>query len=575
MENRKTPLDNHISIPANKSYIEPWEEQSPAMKYNPDADRDVVRDWSSLEHQLVWYLELAPGEYLTGITLQVEEGQQSSFQFTVSSPSQSEYDETFETLAVGVGTFQEVQLGTFQVKEKGFYRLELNPVSKTGAKIAKVKSINFQTNGEVRFAKWLSSPSVHLRYQPEDQVAREYDWLYGEINVPEGYDPLYTFYMCIGFYRGYFGIQVNSSIERRVLFSVWDSSEEHNDRDNVQKENLVSLVDKGHQVNAGSFGNEGTGGQSYWKYPWNTGVPVKFIMNVRKLKNKSALLSAWFKDVETEGWKYMATWRAPKEDRYFNGFYSFLENFGNRNGQKVRKAYYYNMWGKEVGGNWVNFNLASMTHTDGVPEGRSDYAGGLRPGSSAQFFMSSGGYTPAQEHKTSISERQMTAPTVDLNVLKGRVNKALKNEITPLDKSMWKVLDFSSEETSGEGAENGRAADAIDGHPATFWHSQWSGSQPGYPHFIRLDLGEQVESKGMIIQNRSKSNGRPESIHLSVSKDCTAWSEIGDFEIPVNGGNIDFPETKTFRYMKLTVNSGHHDGTEKNFFVHIAEIGLY
>ncbi|WP_221410979.1 DUF5077 domain-containing protein [Elizabethkingia sp. JS20170427COW] len=49
---------------------------------------------------------------------------------------------------------------------------------------------------------------------------KSYNWLYEEVEVPKGYDPLSTFYMAIGFYRGYFGMQTNSDTERRVLFSV-------------------------------------------------------------------------------------------------------------------------------------------------------------------------------------------------------------------------------------------------------------------------------------------------------------------------------------------------------------------
>ncbi|AWW31576.1 hypothetical protein DN752_16390 [Echinicola strongylocentroti] len=565
-----------IVIPANKSYIEPWDEQSPAMLYNPDADHEVVTGWQSIDHDLVGYYELEPGQYITGLLAKVENGAATDFKLTISSPNDEAVEWVSTATFTGTGNFEEVLFDTIQVDQTGFFRLELSPVSATGSEVAEVADFVFKTeSGSARYAHWLSSPSVHLSFKPGDQVTRDYDWLYGEINVPQGYDPMYTFYMCIGFYRGYLGIQVNSSTERRVLFSVWDSSDVPDDRDEVDPEDLVTLIDKGDQVHAGGFGNEGTGGQSYWKYPWETAVPIKFIMNVRRNNDNTVLLSAWFMDVESEGWKYMATWKAPQEQRYFDGFYSFLENFGNRNGQKVRMAEYYNMWGKEVGGSWINFNRATMTHTDGVPEGRDDYAGGLLDGASQRFYMSSGGYTHADEQAVSIASARSNPPMADITALASRVDEALSNQIIPMDKTAWTVLGFSSEEAAGEGADNGRAADAIDDNPATFWHSQWAGGNPGYPHDITLDLGEEVTAKGILLQNRSKHNGRPKTATVEVSADNVTWTSLGTIHFPLDGGAVEFVNSENFRFMKLTITEGYHDGTESDFFVHAAEIGLY
>jgi len=238
-------------------------------------------------------------------------------------------------------------------------------------------------------------------------------------------------------------------------------------------------------------------------------------------------------------------------------------------------AHYYNMWGKEVDGNWINFNRATMTHTDGVPEGRDDYAGGLVEGNSSHFYMSSGGYTHADEQKASLATVQTVSPDADLIALEARVDEAIENQVIPFEKSGWSVIDFSSEETSGEGEDNGRAEDAIDENPATFWHSQWAGASPAYPHFITLDLGESKEANGLIIQNRSKQNGRPKIIKIQVSEDNSNWEEIGILEFPLDGGAVEFPESVTFRFIKLTMEEGYHDGTESDFFVHIAEIGIY
>ena len=56
-----------------------------------------------------------------------------------------------------------------------------------------------------------------------------------------------------------------------------------------------------------------------------------------------------------------------------------------------------------------------------------------------------------------------------------------------LDRSTWTIT-ASSEESTGEGAGNGVATCIIDGKESTFWHSQWQGSEPGYPHWFMIDM---------------------------------------------------------------------------------------
>ncbi|TDA79183.1 DUF5077 domain-containing protein, partial [Halomonas marinisediminis] len=76
-------------------------------------------------------------------------------------------------------------------------------------------------------------PSVHLSYQLPAE--KDIEWFYSEINVPEGEDVIGSYYMANGFRDGYFGIQVNSETERRVLFSVW-SPYETQDPNNIPED---------------------------------------------------------------------------------------------------------------------------------------------------------------------------------------------------------------------------------------------------------------------------------------------------------------------------------------------------
>src|SRR5690606_21222867 len=72
-------------------------------------------------------------------------------------------------------------------------------------------------------------PSVHLQYQFPRSTPLTY--AYSEITVPKGQDAIGSYFMANGFGEGYFGMQVNSDTERRVLFSVWSPFQTDNPAD--------------------------------------------------------------------------------------------------------------------------------------------------------------------------------------------------------------------------------------------------------------------------------------------------------------------------------------------------------
>ena len=87
----------------------------------------------------------------------------------------------------------------------------------------------------------------------------------------------------------------------------------------------------------------------------------------------------------------------------------------------------------------------------------------------------------------------------------------------PLSKALWKVLWVDSEETS---AESGDAENALDGQPSTFWHTEHSKAQPGFPHRLVLDMGESVEVGGIRYLPRAGSPtdpGRIKNCRIYVS----------------------------------------------------------
>ena len=63
----------------------------------------------------------------------------------------------------------------------------------------------------------------------------------------------------------------------------------------------------------------------------------------------------------------------------------------------------------------------------------------------------------------------------------------------PLSHEAWTVAYVDSEERD---REDGTAENAIDGQTVNFWHTEWSGNQPGHPHRLILDLGKTQSVSG-------------------------------------------------------------------------------
>ncbi len=109
-------------------------------------------------------------------------------------------------------------------------------------------------------------------------------------------------------------------------------------------------------------------------------------------------------------------------------------------------------------------------------------------------------------------------------------------------KKGWKVT-----ATSEESAKFG-AAMAIDGDPATFWHSRWSAPAPDHPHGLEVDLGRSFKLTGITYlprQDRRVPDSMIERGRIEVSVDGTGWTKVGDFEF---GNLLNDPSQRNFRF---------------------------
>jgi hypothetical protein len=208
-------------------------------------------------------------------------------------------------------------------------------------------------------------------------------------------DPLWTFYMACGWHRGYFGMQINSPIERRIIFSVWDSGNEGVDRKKVAEGDRVTLLAKGDGVYSGDFGNEGTGGHSHLKYFWKTGEKQRFFITAKPVDATHTVYSGFYFHPDSHRWMLISSWRAPKDGGYLRGLHSFSENFGGDNGHLRRKVLYGNQWIRSTDGKWSELTAAKFSHDATGKADRLDRFMGVENG---QFFLSHGGFVEGSSH---------------------------------------------------------------------------------------------------------------------------------------------------------------------------------
>jgi hypothetical protein len=593
----------NTSLNAGRGYVEPQPASGLSM-----SERGGLSGWTDSLKKAVWYLYQKPGRYTLNFVLTLDSERTRSFKITCStndeklgfSPVSSEFSYT------GKGRTDTLSAVTVDVAKTGYYKYELESKNAAGAILIHsllFKGIATPEQPDIpeppHTTDYLSSPSVHLGYHPTTpgNAGVRYDWFYQELMAPSGFTPVATYYMAIGFDGGYFGMQANSLTERRILFSVWDQI----DLDYYKKigrtppkDSLVSLVDCAPYAQANSFGGEGTGGQSYvGRYrpdTWIEDTPVKFLLNVRRQtvqredKNgtkPAVLISAWYKAYEDEGWRYIATWCRPFVNTYFDAFHSFLENYGWTNGHLARKAYYYHSFGRRVNdGQWVHFNRGTFGNTDGKEGQRVDIARGAAPEDPAKFYMLSGGYLPnaaVSEDTVPLIANPETVVPADLTPFMQRVDDALVNDsirknLVVKEKTSWSVRSFSSEETSGEGTTNGRAALIVDGDAATYWHSRWTGTPATFPHWFVVDMAREEEAKGFRFTLSGGSGRYMKNIRIEKSGDGSTWETIFEGDAPNQESYIlPLDNPATFRYFKLTISSGFEDGVHTR----INEIDVY
>lgn len=390
------------------------------VKHNPAVSSSLIGEsgltnWSDPNHTISVYFHLATaGKLQIALRARVLNG---------ASGVLCSFGGITREVQVQNNNWIVIQIGDFEVTQPGYQEFQLKGIDRSGADFGEIESVLLggeATRGAVHFIKdefyWgRRGPSVHLWYPQTDRVD-QIEWFYSEITVPEGEDVIGSYFMANGFGEGYFGFQVNSETERRILFSVWSPFQTDNP-DDIPEEQRIKLLKKGPDVYTGEFGNEGSGGQSYLRYSWRAGNTYRFLLRGHPSTPGNTDYTAWFYAPETGKWQLIASWRRPQTSTYLTGLYSFLENFIPDTGVLERYARYGNQWVRDANGRWQELTQARFTADATARKGnRLDYQGGLENGA---FVLRNCGFFNDHTAIDTDFERPATStpPTVDLNAL--------------------------------------------------------------------------------------------------------------------------------------------------------------
>ena len=360
-----------LSVPAFTAYTEP------DFRGVEISKEHGVTNWKDQSQRVLWFGKIkTPGKLNASIRVKGDEDRK--FRLTVGETSRE------AAVTNGVASF-----GEFEITKAGYLRFELVSLSDSDGKaIIEALVLNGPAVKDAHFnlEPRRNAASVHLFYPtPKDEKIAMF---YNEVTAVE--EPLHTFYMACGFSRGYFGMQINSPTERRIIFSVWDAGKGTNaiDRSTVSKDDQTQLLAKGEGVEASVFGHEGTGGHSHLVYPWKTGEAQKFVVAVKPEGSHTTYSGYWFHP-EKQSWMLVASFRAPKDGQHLRGLHSFSENFGGQNGHQQRKALFGPQWIANADGEWFELTTATFSHDGTGKANRLDRFMGVQDG---RFFLSHGGF---------------------------------------------------------------------------------------------------------------------------------------------------------------------------------------
>lgn len=396
-------LADEVRIPGRTAYFAP-DPESGRM------GREGINGWGDPQQEIAWFGEFkTTGTVKAGLEVKLTGDVPVDLSLQIGDETRKAH------VDAGNGTQREIAFGEFTIAKTGYVPIVLRSVGNPRTGVDRIQTLILEgepaTTAHFNLKPRRNAASVHLAYPtPKDAKV---EWFYNEVTAVD--DPVTTFYMAFGFHRGYFGMQVNSETERRIIFSVWDAGNgaTADKRDEVAAENRVSLVGKGEGVHTSDFGNEGTGGHSHLKYLWRTGEPQRFLLTAKPVDGEKTIYSGYYFHPDQQAWMLISSMQAPRDGSYLRGLHSFSENFSGSTGHLRRKALFGPQWIRTADATWTELTRATFSHDATGKKDRLDRFMGVENG---KFFLSHGGFVNGYSEYGTPFDRPAsgTAPTIAL-----------------------------------------------------------------------------------------------------------------------------------------------------------------
>ncbi|RYX84122.1 DUF3472 domain-containing protein [bacterium] len=464
-----TALGACVALSSCAAYAEPANIPAFTAMSEPKLDGIDVREgdgaygWDDKTQSLVWYGDLRDtGALQAALKMTLPAGASASWRLSIrglNPDSANGQNFILTTKGTGTGAEQTVDFGTVNITKPGFYRIALEGVEKSGATFGDIKTLvldgpaaaTIVSKQGFNLTHWRGQTSVHLTYQlPKEETVTAF---YNEVTAQT--NPSSSYYCAIGFGGGYFGMQVTSPVQRRVIFSVWDNATEGMSRDKVEEKDRSGLLAKGDKVFAGGFGGEGTGGHSHLKFDWNTGEKQRFLVTV-KPDGDASIFAGYFYRNDLKKWTLISAWRRPRTEAKLTGFYSFIEDFAH-NAQATRRASFGNAWVRTADGKWSEPLTARFTRTAGKEPVRRDWEAGT---DKDQFWMQIGGYIDRNtEYGDLFTREKSNRPPTDLEL------PPLPDKMPPMapEVTLAPALKLLAQNNGAEAIQSARALAAVPG----------------------------------------------------------------------------------------------------------------
>src|SRR5215213_6338572 len=222
-----------LRIPAHTAYIDPDQNGARVSALG-------ITRWTDPQQKVLWFGNIKTTATVhAAVELRPPTNATTKLRLTVAGQSR---DVAIRAAGTNLVT---ADFGAFEIKQPGYQRFELESLNPAGTSVGEINALVLSgistSDTHFNFKTRRNAASVHLTYaNPKGTNVAAF---YCEVTGVE--DPVATYYMACGWHRGYFGMQVNSKTERRIIFSVWDSGNEAVSRGKVADSNRVTLMAKG------------------------------------------------------------------------------------------------------------------------------------------------------------------------------------------------------------------------------------------------------------------------------------------------------------------------------------------